>query len=72
MKKLFVFISLIFLISLNADAGFFIQKFTADGGSCSTTNVTFWWRAEEANFSGSNGTTDYSAGDDIAENKIAI
>jgi len=35
--------------------------------SCVTTNITFWWRAEALDFSGGNGTTDYSAADDIAE-----
>ena len=29
-------------------------------------NITFWWRAEAADFSGTNGTLDYSAGDDTA------
>ena len=28
--------------------------------------LTFYWRCEEADFSAANGTTDYSAGDDIA------
>ena len=34
--------------------------------SCSNTNVIFWWRCETANFSATNGTLDYSAGDDTA------
>ena len=34
--------------------------------ACVTTNITFWWRAEALDFSGGNGTTDYSAGDDTA------
>lgn len=32
---------------------------------CDTTSIIFWWRCEAADFSGTNGTTDYSAGDDI-------
>jgi hypothetical protein len=34
--------------------------------SCTNTNITFWWRIEEEDFSAENGTDDYSAGDDIA------
>ena len=34
--------------------------------ACVTTNVAFWWRAEALDFSAGNGTTDYSAGDDVA------
>ena len=35
------------------------------GGSyCDTSSTVFWWRAEAADFSGTNGTLDYSAGDD--------
>lgn len=29
-----------------------------------TTDLTFWWRCQAANFSSTNGTIDYSAGDD--------
>ena len=29
-------------------------------------DITFWWRCEAADFSGTNGTLDYSAGDDTA------
>lgn len=30
------------------------------------SDITFWWRCEAADFSGTNGTLDYSAGDVIA------
>ena len=36
------------------------------GSACDTSNVIFWWRAEALDFSGTNGTLDYSAGDDTA------
>ena len=42
--------------------------------SCDTTNIIFWWRCEAADFDATNGTLDYSAGDDIATlgNEAAI
>jgi len=41
------------------------------GGSSPTigdnySDITFWWRCETADFSGTNGVEDYSAGDDTA------
>ena len=42
--------------------------------SCDTSNDVFWWRAEAADFSGTNGTSDYSAGDDtgVLQSSAAI
>lgn len=35
--------------------------------TCTTTNITFWWRCEALDFSATDGTLDYSAGDNIAD-----
>jgi len=42
------------------------------GSSCVTTNVVFWWRLSSeddpaGDFSATNGTDDYSVGDDVAD-----
>jgi len=69
MKKYY----LIALILFGFCFGFIQQEHIAvigkksDVTACVITNITFWWRAEALNFSGTNGTSDYSAGDDIAE-----
>ena len=37
------------------------------------TDITFFWRCETEDFSGTNGTSDYSAGDDTADdNGVAV
>jgi hypothetical protein len=33
------------------------------GGGCNTSAITFWWRAEAADFSATDGTLDFSPGD---------
>lgn len=50
---------------------------TVMGGSsstCDTSNVVLWWRAEALDFSGTNGTTDYTSNDDTwsVNNGLAV
>jgi hypothetical protein len=57
MKKVFSLIGLIALVSLNADAGHFIQKFTSAGGedSCSTSGLVISWHMENLDLANEDG-----------------
>jgi len=63
-KKLFLAFILICCFVINAGA--FGPMMSMIGGA-DYSDITFWWRCETADFSGTNGTLDYSAGDDVAD-----
>lgn len=48
------------------EIGAIIYEATGEGGGWDNSNITFMWDCEALDFSVSNGTTNYSAGDDIA------
>ena len=48
----------------SANTGTDVITVTRDEGTGSESTLTFYWRGEAFDFSGTNGTTDYSAGDD--------
>jgi len=69
-KLIIVFFLCLCAVSASADVIVVVQP----GSTCDTSSVIFWWRAEEADFSGTNGTLDYAAVDDTAalQNEAAI
>lgn len=68
MKSLIIFLSLLFAASCFGWGIEPLQTVFLSAGDTGydTTDITFWWNAEQtdADFSATNGTTDYSAGDD--------
>ena len=68
MKKLFILSITILLCAVVSVHAWNVMtvggQTVASGGDWDNTNYTFMWNAEAADFSATNGTTNYSAGDD--------
>lgn len=63
MKRIFL---LCFLFITSTAWGWMGIGFIGGSSPYDYSDITFWWRCEAADFSGTNGNTDYSAGDDTA------
>ena len=65
-KRIVLLFLLLFATNSYAVSPAILHGMSGSSGECVTDNVTFWYRAESEDFSGTNGTLDYSVGDDTA------